>query len=535
MPPVIVNPQATQFRDQFYEIPVPPWLRTGNAEKYLYVLNLMSDFLCQKAFEAMTIRLPGAGDESNIPYLAFDRNLVQGPKESNANFTVRLTESFETWDESGSALAVLGQLQAYLQNLQPGVDPTLPMLTIVGNDATGGAHYTNTWNQIYQGDPIGQPPTLSTVSPDNFSWDGFDQLNTWRRWLILPMAQVATGLSGSSAQTGSVANSACFTSPGRNVDGVWVPAITGTPVNTPWMTIIDLAGLTSNQVGQWITMTGSTNPQNNGCFQIVQVLSSTSCVIANPGGIRFDTGPLTWSIGYYPFIGPGPAWGAPNWTFGQGQLTIPPVYATTPLPENTGPFGVTNGSATVNIPSVAFLTAGDQIQFGSQAGVTYTIKLIDAATNTITLTTPYSGTTDPLTTVVIVQTWVGANVGGVWQPTPPVQSPSGTMISWGLNCFPQVIVSIRNLVKTWKSSGTYYQYIIVAFDCGNGAPGNAYSPNSTEGAGNPDGTFGSFGKNVDGVWVPTRIISGNPLTPYLWDCYCQGTGTYNNCSVENVT
>lgn len=448
----ITPPQAFQFRDRFYTIPVPPWLRTGNGEKYMYVLELMRDLLCQKAYEAMTIRLPGVGDESNIPYLAFDRNLVQGPAEPNASFTGRLTGAFEAWDESGSALAVVGQLQAYLQNLQPGVDPTFPLITIVGNSSSV-SH--NTWNQVYQGTPIGAPPTLTTVYPANFNWDN-DTSSTWRSWLILPMALVATGLAGTAAATSTAAASACYTEPGQNVNGVWVPATSGTPVNSPWLTLTGLSGLTLADAGKWITITGSSHSGNNGCFQIVSVASATSCVIANPNGVTSDAGPLTWTIGFYPFIGPGPAWGQTGYVFGQGELMTPPIDT-------------------------------------------------------------------------------GTNIGGVWQPATPLSAGTGTTISWGLNCTPSTIISIRQIVKTWKSSGTYYPHIIIAFDASNGAAGSAYSPNSSEGAGNPDGTFGSQGENVGGVWVPTRIIPGNPLKPYLWDCYCQGTGTYQACSIENLT
>jgi len=454
-----VNPQAFQFRDQFYSL-VPPWLQTGNAERYMYTLELCRDLLCEKAYQAMTIRLPGVGDYSNLPYLAFDRNLVQGLAESNAAFAGRLQGAGAAWGESGAAAAVIEQLQAYLQNLQPGVPATYPMITIVGNNAG-----YSTWNQVYQGTPIGAPPTLSNISPPNFDWDGLSR--PWRNWLVLPMALVAVpGLSGSSAATSTAAPSECFASPGQMgtgvYAGVWVPATSGTPVNSPWLTLTGLSGLTQDQVGQWITLTGSTNPGNVGCFQIVQVLSASSCVIANPEGVPSDAGPLTWEVRAYPLLAPGPAWGSPGFIFGQGELSAPPVDT-------------------------------------------------------------------------------GSNIGGVWQPSPGGASVSSPRFAWGLTSASSlapaynIIESIRGIAKTWKSAGTYYRYIVIAFDCGAGAPGSAYSPSSAPGSGNPDGTFGPHGKIVGGVWVPTRTIPGNPLTPYLWDAYCQGTGNFNNCSIENIT
>lgn len=439
-----------QFRDQFYSIPVPPLLRTGNGERYMYTLELCRDLLCEKAFQAMTIRLPGVGDASNLPWLAFDRNLVQGPAESNASFAARLTGAFEAWGRSGSADSVLEQLQAYLSNLQPGVAATLPLLTIVSSPTNTSPSYV-TWTQLYQGDAQGAPATLTTVSPGNFAWSA--AAGTWWRWLILPMSLVAVaGLSGSAGATSTAAASACFTSPGQNVGGVWVPATSGTPVNSPWLTVTGLSGLAAAQVGQWLTLSGSAHPGNNGTFQIVQVLGSTSCVIANPNGVANDAGPpaLTWAVGAYPFIGPGPAWGAPGYVFGQGELVTPAIDT-------------------------------------------------------------------------------GSNIGGVWQPSSIVGPTSQPTLSWGLTCTSAVIVSIRGIVRTWKSAGAYYPNFVVAFDCGTGAAGSAYSPNSAQGSGNPDGTFGSHGKNVNGVWVPTRLITS------AWDCFCQGTGIAQNCSVENIS
>src|SRR6185312_4098640 len=270
-------------------------------------------------------------------------------------------------------------------------------------------------------------------------------------WLVLPMTLVPVpGLAGSAAGTSTAAPSACLKSPGQNVGGVWVPATSGTPVNAPWLTVTGLSGLTANQVQQWLTLSGSSHAENVGTFQIVEVLSASSCVIANPGGVASDAGPLAWTVGAYPFIGPGPAWGAPGYIFGQGELQAPPVD-------------------------------------------------------------------------------IGRNIGGVWRPSGVVGPTSQPTLSWGLTCGSAVIASIRGIVKLWKSAGTYYPIFVVAFDCGDGTAGSAYSPNSSEGSGNPDGTFGSHGKNVGGVWVPTRRITS------AWDCYCQGTGTAQNCSVENIT
>jgi len=198
-----------------------------------------------------------------------------------------------------------------------------------------------------------------------------------------------------------------------------VPATSGTPVNHPWLTVSGLSGLVTGNAGQWLLLSGGLS-QNTGLFPIVNVLSSTSCVIANPFGTSPDAGPLAWTIYQYPYIGPSMPWGAPN--------------------------------------SPAF--------------------------------------------------------------------GSGT---FGLNVSTQVVESIRQILKRWKSAATYYPHIAVTFSGGSGTAGSALSPLSAQGSGNPDGTYGPPGQIVNGVAVPTRFYLSH------YDCWCDGTGSYAQCAVRNVT
>jgi hypothetical protein len=426
----------TQFRDNFYSL-VPPWLATGNAERYFYTLELMRDLLMEKCNQAIKIRLPGQGDASQIPYLAFDRQLLQGPLESDASFITRLQNAFPTWAEAGSAPAVLGQLQAYAQGYQS-VD--LPQFAIVSNPRLrAAATYVNTWYTLNYSDPIGTEPLLSTV-PQNFDWDGLPHV--WRNWLVIYQYLDPPTLSGAAASI-TAAGGGSFTDPGHNVDGVWVPRTSGTPINAPFLTVHGLAGLSPANRGNVITFSGSANPDNNGTFQIVRVLTATSCVVVNVAG-AVDAGPLTWEIAAFPWMPPALALGTIG-VWGEGEGAPPPVDT-------------------------------------------------------------------------------GSNVRGVWQPTETGGAGQLPSYSWGVRVNSLEIQTIRELVRTWKGASTYYPNIIIAYD----GPNGDYSRTST-GAGNPDGTFGSVGKLVDGVWVPTRGLGS------AWDCYCQGTGIANACSEENIT
>lgn len=430
---------APQFRNTWYTF-APPYLQDGPGELYMYTLEQARDLLEEKANQAVKIRFPGLGDPSQFPYLSHDRAMLQGPSESNASFATRLTAYRQSARYWGSARAVLEQLQAYSANMQPGVSPGKPLVSLV----TGSYPTVATWQTLFVGDPQGQVPALQIVQPSNFDWDG--KPNRWRSWIVMYMHRVATGQSGTSAAyTGFFPGTAL----GQNINGVWVPS-SGTPVNNPFYTISGLSGIVSSNVQQWITISGSSHSGNNGVFQISAITSSSSIVIANPGGTS-DAGPLSWSISAYPWISPGPCWGSPGFVFGQGQSVPPPIDT-------------------------------------------------------------------------------GANTRGIWGPTPAAPSSGyGQSLSWGNSASSLAWASIRKLVASRKSASTYVPYIVVTFDDGTGAAGTEYWPASTIGNGNPDGTFGSHGRNVAGVFVPTRKLTSQ------FDCYVQGTGVHNNCSVENQT
>lgn len=444
------------FRNNFYTLPTPPWLSTGYGEKYLYTLQLCTDLLMDKMEQAILIRLPGQGDVSQLPYLSYDRQLIQGTAESNANFIIRLQNFLDAWALAGSKRGILAELQAYIQNLQPGVGATMPEMTIV----SGSWPTVAVWDQLYIGSTIGEIPTKTTQFPSNFNWD--NKHNSWRSWLIFFLALVDTGQSGTTGETSSAAIGS-YEQPGQlgsavsqsgiTYPAVWIPATSGTPVNNPFLTVHHLSGITTANVGQWITISGSSNPGNNGTFPIVARNSGTSLVIANPNGVINDTGPLTWSIADYPWIGPSPVWGAPGITFGEGEQSTPPLD-------------------------------------------------------------------------------YGQIYGGVWQPNPvPPSVSNAPSICWGLDTTELAIDQLRNLLKTWKSAGTYYPNIIFTYGGGTGVSGDEYSPNSTPGNGNPNGQFGSYGMidSTGGILVP-QTPNGS-----LFDAYCQGTGTWNSCSVQNIT
>ena len=310
------------YRDTFYPF-FPSLFQQQEGELYVYVLELSRDLLAEKAVQASKFHMPGLGDPSQLPYLAFDRALVQGPAESPASFAVRLSNAIQHWKLSGNRLMAMNDVQAYLQNLQPGASPTQPLIAIVSSAPAQAATASNTfayaaqsqWDILRQGDAIGATPFKSFAAP--FNWDGVTKF--WRAWFIIYPSLVPTGLSGSGAflvglQPGS------FAVPGHNVSGVWVPATSGTPANSPFVSIT-LSGVTAANIGQWVTTAGFNGASNNGTFPIV-AMSGLNAVIANPNQVP-EVGSASWVVSAYPFMGPAGVWGVAGATLGQGEVQVP--------------------------------------------------------------------------------------------------------------------------------------------------------------------------------------------------------------------
>ncbi len=377
----------------------PPWLCAygSNAQRFMYTIGVALDALLEKQQEAEQAKFPGYGDESLIPLQAADRLMVQGPSESNEAFQLRLQGAMDAWGRAGSRAAILGQIQAYLTDTQPDAADGLPECLIVGGTGTSIC----TWSTIYTGDEQGKEPARArTVS--NWNWDGEDK--NARAWLILFMFLTPVpGLAGAAMSIPSTG--------GTSVAGV----------TTGFANVTGLTGMTADQVQQYLTVTGAASGANNGSFQIVEVTSATTAIIANPDAVAPDAndGSLTWTVQRYPYIGPAPVWGSPDYVWGDG--------------------------------------------------------------------------------------------------------------TWGVNCSELVIQSIRAILRQWKSAQAYYPMIGISFGGGTSIAGTEFSPNSSQGAGNPDGTWGSFGKSVNGVWVPARQAV-NPFT-----VFCDGTGRSVRCFEKNQT
>ena len=108
----------------------------------------------------------------------------------------------------------------------------------------------------------------------------------------------------------------------------------------------------------------------------------------------------------------------------------------------------------------------------------------------------------------------------------------GESISIGLAIPPGIITGMRNILWTWKSASAFYPNIIFSFGGADGSPGSDFSPNSTEGSGNPDGTRSTWAKNINGVMSAARV-TGTPLGKF--NAFADGTAIYQQCYTPTGT
>jgi hypothetical protein len=88
-------------------------------------------------------------------------------------------------------------------------------------------------------------------------------------------------------------------------------------------------------------------------------------------------------------------------------------------------------------------------------------------------------------------------------------------------------VAMQTIVRLWKQASTLYPVFIHSFGGGDQTSGYEFSPNSSVGSGNPNGTFGNWSQLVNGEMVPGRV-TGVPMGRF--NAYCDGTAIFLNGS-----
>lgn len=299
-----------QQRDAILTL-APPWLadispaqnggQGGVGGRYLYTLGLASDALLEKLNQAEKAHMPTVCDPSALPIIGQDRVMTQGPGETDDAFRVRLQEAFETWQHAGESRSVLELVAAYTRGQQGAAAyaqgqqiPVWPIASVVSG------YQAKKWDWYTSADDTTKPPEhfqYRGSDPQTWSWDGNEVALWFRAWLVLYAFMLAPTSASASCAVASIA------------DGfVTLTGLSGIP-----------ADVTSLTRPGYLTLTGAANAGNNGTFQIVQYVTATSVVVANPNGVFPDANSgLILALGpsYYPGLQPTPVVGFPGATVG---------------------------------------------------------------------------------------------------------------------------------------------------------------------------------------------------------------------------
>ena len=108
----LVKPILT-FRDRMRDRWCPPWLATGNNEKFMYAAAVQADTFADALIAAVALRFPGAYGYDSLPQIGKERRIARGPFESDATYAERLTRWLDDHRRRGGPYAMLAQLHAY--------------------------------------------------------------------------------------------------------------------------------------------------------------------------------------------------------------------------------------------------------------------------------------------------------------------------------------------------------------------------------------------------------------------------------------
>ena len=171
---VTIPPATSRFRDMSDAIS-PTWLNGPVGQRYRYSMAVLYDALSDACGYANLARWPYTCPYDAFPYLAADRQIVQGFAEPNASFANRLVQWLDLWRAAGSPMGVmLAVLGLFL--------PTSVTIRTVDNSSN--------WNTYLAGAtpfPISAsvptPPTY-VAGAGNWNWDG-NTTPWWRAWIII--------------------------------------------------------------------------------------------------------------------------------------------------------------------------------------------------------------------------------------------------------------------------------------------------------------------------------------------------------------
>ena len=281
-------PTTTTFRDMAYALS-PAWLRGWAGSRFMYSMAVELDAIGDGVAYAVRARFPNLAPSDAPPFIASDRQIVQGFSETTSSWLGRTVEWLDRHAHRGSPWGFLMAIRACFS-------PDTSAVACITN--------RNTWDSYAAGnlgDLVDVPPTHAYVSPhgDFFDWDsasGFQLRNTkagsCRMWVVIyPDAALAAKTTqvwgdgskwGTGAAWGVKTMTPTQTLALRAAVGLWKAANTWCPtIILSW----DPLGFTSSAAstiqpdGTWGTWAKVTPTGNGGRPQYVESRSGNAAYL----------------------------------------------------------------------------------------------------------------------------------------------------------------------------------------------------------------------------------------------------------------
>lgn len=154
------------LRDALKDIS-PPWLSTGNGEKFMYCSGLLIDVQLQRLVTTILSRFPLKALPSALANLGSDRNIVRGFYETDKAYAARIAQALTDWHYAGMPRSIMRQLLGLLS-------PKNPMIRLIDN--------LNNWSTYADQANSQLPPTHNDTLIYPFNWDN---TATWQFFTVI--------------------------------------------------------------------------------------------------------------------------------------------------------------------------------------------------------------------------------------------------------------------------------------------------------------------------------------------------------------
>jgi hypothetical protein len=173
------TPTTSNYRDESDDIQ-PTWLTGPIASRYRYGMNVIYDALADAFGFAMRVNLPSLAPPDALQWISSDRQIDQGPNESDASFVQRTIQWLDLMPYAGNSTGVLLALRG-------AVIPADVTMRTVSNSGDWRTYLAGS-NPMPPGATVPIPPVQHINNVWNYDANGdpfFGFRGRWRMWVII--------------------------------------------------------------------------------------------------------------------------------------------------------------------------------------------------------------------------------------------------------------------------------------------------------------------------------------------------------------